>query len=112
MRLDSRARPCTPVITSYSIHYTKLYEIKAPFAGQVLDVDPDIAAGTWVAPSQPLGILVDPASWTVEALVPEAALARIAVGDRARLHLRGDALTRLHGRITSYNVCYTKLLRD
>jgi len=87
-------------------------EIKAPFAGQVLDVDPDIAAGTWVAPSQPLGILVDPASWTVEALVPEAALARIAVGDRARLHLRGDALTRLHGVVVAIDTARAGVLPD
>lgn len=87
-------------------------EIKAPFAGQVLDVDPDIAAGTWVAPSQPLGILVDPASWAAEALVPEAALARIAVGDRARLHLRGDALTRLHGVVVAIDTARAGVLPD
>jgi len=87
-------------------------EIRAPFAGQVLDVDPDIAAGTWVAPSQPLGILVDPSSWNAEALVPEAALARIAVGDRARLHLRGDALTRLHAVVVAIDTARAGVLPD
>ncbi|MEJ2174171.1 MAG: HlyD family efflux transporter periplasmic adaptor subunit [bacterium] len=87
-------------------------EIRAPFAGQVLDVDPDIASGTWVSPSQPLGILVDPASWTAEALVPEAALARIAVGDRARLHLPGDPLTRLHGVVVTIDTARTGVLSD
>jgi putative peptide zinc metalloprotease protein len=76
-------------------------EIKAPFAGQVLDVDPEISIGSWVKPSQPLGILVDPASWIAEALVPEAELARIAVGDHARLHLHGDPLTRLDGVVAA-----------
>ncbi len=87
-------------------------EIKAPFAGQVLDVDPDIGVGSWVAPSQPLGILVDASSWTAEAYVPEAALARIAVGDRARLHLPGDPLTRLDGVVAAIDTARTGNLPD
>jgi len=87
-------------------------EIKAPFAGQVLDVDPDIVAGTWVAPSRPLGILVDPANWIAEALVPEAALARIAVGDRARLHLPGEPLTRLDGLVAAIDTARAGALPD
>jgi putative peptide zinc metalloprotease protein len=87
-------------------------EIRAPFAGQVLDVDPDVAAGTWVAPSRPLGILVDPAKWVAEALVPEAALTRIAVGDRARLHLPGDPLTLLHGAVVAIDTARAGSLPD
>jgi putative peptide zinc metalloprotease protein len=87
-------------------------EIKAPFAGQVLDVDSDIAAGTWVAPSQPLGILVDPATWTAEALVPEADLARIAVGDRARLYLPRDPLTRLDSVVVAIDTARASALPD
>ena len=87
-------------------------EIRAPFAGQVLDVDPDVAAGTWVAPSQPLGILVDPASWVAEALAPEAALERIAVGDRARLYLPGDPLTRLEGVVVAIDTARVGVLPD
>lgn len=87
-------------------------EIRAPFAGRVLDVDPDLAVGSWVAPSQPLGILVDPASWTAEALVPEAALARIAAGDRARIHLPGDPLTRLEGAVVAIDTARAGALPD
>jgi len=87
-------------------------EIKAPFGGQILDVDPDVVAGSWVGPSQPLGILVDPSSWTAEAYVPEAALARIAVGDRARLHLSGDPLTRLEGVVVAIDTARTGQLTD
>ena len=90
----------------------KRLEIRAPFAGQVLDVDPDLAVGSWVAPSQPLGILVDPASWTAEALVPEAALTRIAAGDRARLHLPGDPLTRLEGSVIAIDTARAGALPD
>jgi putative peptide zinc metalloprotease protein len=87
-------------------------EIKAPFAGQVLDIDPHLAAGTWVGPSQPLGILVDPASWTAEALVPEAALGRIAVGDRVRVHLPGDPFDILRGQVASIDTARAAALPD
>lgn len=87
-------------------------EIRAPFAGQVLDVEPELRAGSWVGPSQPLGILVDPASWTAEALVPEAALSRIAVGDRARIHLPGDPLTVLRGSVITVDTARAATLPD
>lgn len=87
-------------------------EIKAPFAGQVLDVDPDVSAGTWVAPTQPLGILVDVASWIAEALVPEAALTRIAVGDHARLYLPGDPRTPLDGAVVEIDTARASALPD
>ena len=76
-------------------------EVRAPFDGELLDVDTDLAPGTWVRPSQPLGIVVALGEWVVDAYVDEAALARIEVGARARFHPQGEGLTRIEGRVES-----------
>jgi len=65
-----------------------------------------------VSPAQPLGILVDPATWTAEALVPEADLARIAVGDRARLYLSRDPLTRLDSVVVAIDTARAGAVPD
>ena len=71
------------VITSYSIHYTKLYE---PAPQEVLD-DPDFKKTSKTIVKQIVGIrlLLDVTEY------------------------RADVY--YNARITSYNVCYTKLLR-
>jgi putative peptide zinc metalloprotease protein len=76
-------------------------EVRAPFDGMLLDVDPELAPGTWVRPSQPLGIVIAPAEWVVDAYVDEAALARIQVGAAAGFHPHGAPLTRIDGRVES-----------
>ena len=75
---------CICVITSYSIHYTKLYDLTRPlnaatpiYAGEGYR-DPPLEVETWCSVAQQ-GFRVS----------------RLALGTR----------------ITSYNVCYTKLLR-
>jgi putative peptide zinc metalloprotease protein len=76
-------------------------EIRAPFAGDLLDVDPELAPGAWVKPAQPLGIVVAPGEWIVEAFVDEAALARARPGDTARFYPRGEEMAPLAGRVES-----------
>lgn len=76
-------------------------EVRAPFAGELLDVDPELAPGTWVRPAQPLGIVVAPQAWIIEAFVDEAALARIEAGQRVRFHPDAMALRVLEGRVTA-----------
>ena len=76
------------VITSYSIHYTKLYEEKSYGDPQrnILMVDNQKALG--------IGLSMESGENIVE------------VGKRVEARL-----AELENRITSYNVCYTKLLR-
>jgi len=73
--------------------------VRAPIAGLLLDVDPQLARGTWVRPTQPLGIVVDPATWIVEVFVEERDLDRIRIGNRARFFAHGDALAPIPGTV-------------
>lgn len=61
-------------------------DIKAPFAGVVMDVAPTLRPGQWLPRREALAVLVDPAAHTVEAYVAEADLARIHEGAAARFY--------------------------
>lgn len=66
------------------------YAPRAPFAGVLVDVDPDLQVGDWVAQNEVLGRLVATGPRQVVTYVDEQALQRIAVGDAGRYV--GDAL--------------------
>ena len=85
-------------------------QLAAPFAGVLSDLDPQLAHGVWVAPRQPLAVLVDPASWTVEAFVAEEDVARVRVGDTARIHLGARSLAVLQGRVKEVDSSRTSVL--
>lgn len=57
------------------------YMPEAPFAGVVRDVDPDLAAGQWVAKNEKLAILVGRNGRIVETFVDEDAIKRVHLGD-------------------------------
>jgi putative peptide zinc metalloprotease protein len=65
-------------------------DVRAPFAGRLLDVPRDLEAGIWLPKREPLGILVDPSAMMVEALVNEADIGRIRPGDTARFRPEND----------------------
>ena len=71
-----------PVITSYSIHYTKLYDVRISREMQDKGIDAQL----------------------IEHYIDAADPQWLEVLKRVRRKKFGD-------RITSYNVCYTKLLR-
>ena len=75
----------TAVITSYSIHYTKLYDVQG---------NPALARAKVTLDTNPTSI---PSFRSFTYLVTKE-------GDKSVINLRC--------RITSYNVCYTKLLRS
>lgn len=60
--------------------------VAAEFDGVWLDVDPALRPGTWVGPRNPVGVLVDPTSWVVDAYVDQRQIERIALG--AKAHFR------------------------
>jgi putative peptide zinc metalloprotease protein len=74
-------------------------EVRAPFDGELLDVDDALAPGTWVRPAQPLGMLMAPGDWIVEAYVEEAAAQRLRAGARARFHPANGDLAPVAGRV-------------
>jgi len=81
--------------------------VRAPITGVLLDVDPELARGTWVRPTQPLGVLIDPATWIVEAFVEERDLDRIRIGNHARFFPRGDELDPITGTVEEIDAART-----
>lgn len=57
--------------------------IHAEFGGQWLDLDPLLRSGAWVGTREPVGVLIDPASWVVDAYVEQGLIEHIAPGDEA-----------------------------
>jgi putative peptide zinc metalloprotease protein len=66
----------------------KRLDLQAPFAGQLVDLEPDIKPGVWVSANQPIGLLVDKSSWVIDALIEQKALARLRTADEARFYVR------------------------
>lgn len=75
-------------------------KLKAPFSGELRDVDEHLAPGVWVHPRQPLAVLVDLTHWVVEAYIPEADIGRILPGNAARIQLQSTSPSFLDGRVT------------
>ena len=85
-------------------------QLASPFAGVLGDLDPQLTAGVWVAPRQPLAMVVDPTSWTVEAFVAEDDISRVRVGDAARIHFGLRSLSVMHGRVKELDTSRTTVL--
>lgn len=76
----------------------KLY---APFDGFLTDLDPSLAPNVWVNPEQPLAVLVDRASWVVDAFVPQDQYARITQGAKVKFFTLHKPLVPLTGSVVS-----------
>lgn len=63
---------------------TQRLDVRAEFDGTWLDVDPLLRPDTWVGTREPVGVLVDPATWVVDAYVEQRQVARIQIGAPAR----------------------------
>lgn len=63
--------------------------IKASFSGFWTDINPDWHPGQWVDTREPLGIVIDPSSWQVDAYVAQDKVQRLAVGDPVRFYPEG-----------------------
>lgn len=59
-------------------------QMLAEFDGLWVDTDPTVRSGTWVGPRTPLGVLIDPSRWVVEAYVDQRQLESIQSGASAR----------------------------
>ncbi|GAA6132647.1 HlyD family efflux transporter periplasmic adaptor subunit [Halopseudomonas sabulinigri] len=72
--------------------------LKAPFAGQWQDVNPEWQEGQWIGSREPLGILIDPSSWQVDAYVAQDEAHRLRSGAKVRFYSRGQPRP-LHGKV-------------
>ncbi|MCU0763135.1 MAG: HlyD family efflux transporter periplasmic adaptor subunit [Hydrogenophaga sp.] len=60
--------------------------LNAPFAGTLVDLDPELMPGTWVSPKQPLASLVGESGWIVEAFVQQADVERLSGNSEATFY--------------------------
>lgn len=67
-------------------------DLRAPFAGEVVELADPLQRLEWVERGEPLALLVDCASTLAEALVSEQDLRRIAVGAQATIRPRNPDL--------------------
>ncbi|HMN43337.1 MAG TPA: HlyD family efflux transporter periplasmic adaptor subunit [Povalibacter sp.] len=63
--------------------------LQAPFAGQWRDVDHELVRGQWIDTQQPVGMLIDPDRWLVDAYVEPDEVHRIHVGSAAQFFVAG-----------------------
>ncbi|SDY03904.1 putative peptide zinc metalloprotease protein [Allochromatium warmingii] len=73
--------------------------LTAPFAGQLVDIDPELAAGVWVNPQTALAWLIASDAWQVELFVDQDDLARIELGADVRFYIEGEALYPMRGQV-------------
>jgi putative peptide zinc metalloprotease protein len=60
------------------------YLPRAPFAGHLRDMDPELRVGHWVGERERLAVLVrEDGAWVVETWLDEQDIARVSAGDRA-----------------------------
>ncbi len=84
--------------------------LRAPFDGELHDIDHGLAPGVWVKPREPLAMLIDPRLWVVDVYVAEEDLNRIRVGQEVRTRLLAGPQSWVDGRIDAIDVSRTTVL--
>ncbi|MBA3478736.1 MAG: HlyD family efflux transporter periplasmic adaptor subunit [Lautropia sp.] len=84
--------------------------LSAGFAGVLSDLDAHVGPGVWVNATQPIAILYDPADWVVDALVPQEAIGRFAVGAPAQFHRRGRWAAPVAGEVIAVDTARAQSL--
>ncbi|MND77469.1 Peptidase family M50 [compost metagenome] len=72
--------------------------LQTPFDGVWLDVNPDWKPGQWMGRQEPLGVLIDPSRWQVDAYVDQDKVHRLVVGGQVRFYADGQP-TPIPGRV-------------
>ena len=98
-QLQSQQEKFSAEVKLYKDELSRM-DLAAPFAGELRDVEDNLAVGTWIAPKQPLAVLIDPQSWAVDTFVEEADIGRIKLGDKAKIYLQGSHLQQFMGEVT------------
>ena len=88
------------------------YAPRAPFSGRLVDLDPDLKPGAWVARNEKLAMLVRENDWVVEAFLDEEAVRRVSPGDRASFVVDGVAGGLVGLRVQTVDHDATRVLAD
>jgi len=88
------------------------YALKAPFAGRLFFINPDLQPGTWAGKNERLAVLADVARWKVETYLPEAELHRVRVNDDAQFMSETPDAARLALRVTQIDRDAAHVLPD
>ena len=64
-------------------------DIKAPFSGEWIEIDPSLGPDIWIGTSTPIGILTDPQHWIIDAYITQKDIEHLNIGATARFY---DAL--------------------
>lgn len=84
----------------------------APFAGEVVDVVPDIHVGDWVPKGQRLATYANFSSWIVDTYVEESDLSRLKVGNWARFVPESPGLPALNLKVIEIDRDASRTLLD
>ncbi|MFZ2855383.1 MAG: site-2 protease family protein [Rhodocyclaceae bacterium] len=87
-----------------------LLALKAPFAGHLRDLDPDLKPGMWLKNRERIGTLVGQAQWRIEAYFDEETLNRLALGDHGLFFADGMGGSILPLHITAIDTDATHVM--
>jgi putative peptide zinc metalloprotease protein len=88
------------------------YEIRAPFAGVLVDVGTELRPGVWVNKQERLGLLINPAHWQVETFLNDSEIHRVKLGDRAKFYSESSSVAPLEMRVIRIDPDATRQLHD
>ncbi|HYF42041.1 MAG TPA: HlyD family efflux transporter periplasmic adaptor subunit [Ramlibacter sp.] len=88
------------------------FTARAPFAGRLRDVDPDLRPGQWLAARERIAVLVQQdGAWVAETWLDEDAVRRVAPGDAAFFTADGGAGPAVRMKVASIDRDATRVLR-
>ena len=80
----------------------KTYTPRAPFAGRMRDLDPDLQEDQWLARKERVALLVrDDGRWLVETWLDEHDVQRVEIGDSALFIAEGPAIHTIRLKVSS-----------
>lgn len=87
-------------------------ELRAPFAGRVVDVDPELASGDWLAKGTQLAVVAGRGDWRAVAYLSETDARRVSAGDRAMFFPGRQAGTAIELVVDAVDADSTRVLPD
>lgn len=97
---------------SGSAHEQQRFALRAPFAGLITDLEPELRPGLWVSRQERLGVLIDPHHWQVETYLDETDVQRVSLGDSARFYPEAAAEQALRLKVVRIDPDATRQLPD